>query len=111
MEVLQTLKFLWLSGDVDQLPPVGPGTVLSAAIESKAIPVVDLREIFRQARESNIVKAAHSVQQGTFPALHEISPHLLQASLHTYPDWVCVFLAEWNGAREYVFPSVPDISI
>lgn len=68
-------------GDVDQLPPVGPGTVLSAAIESKAIPVVDLREIFRQARESNIVKAAHSVQRGAFPALQEIPLTSLQANL------------------------------
>lgn len=69
-----------LAGDVDQLPPVGPGTVLSAAIDSKAIPVVDLRDIFRQAHQSGIVKAAHSVQRGSFPALTEISPDLLQVS-------------------------------
>ena len=67
-----------LTGDVDQLPPVGPGTVLSAAIESKVIPVVDLRDIFRQAHQSEIVKAAHSVQRGAFPSLTEISPDLLQ---------------------------------
>lgn len=62
---------------------MGPGTVLSAAIESKAIPVIDLREIFRQARESNIVKAAHSVQRGVFPQLTQVSPELLQVELST----------------------------
>lgn len=68
---------------MDQLPPVGPGTVLSAAIESKAIPVVDLRDIFRQAHQSNIVKAAHSVQQGLFPTLAEVNPDKLQVN-HLY---------------------------
>ena len=78
--LLKTLQSL--TGDVDQLPPVGPGTVLSAAIDSKAIPVVDLRDIFRQAHQSGIVKAAHSVQRGSFPALTEISPDLLQVSCY-----------------------------
>ena len=56
-------------GDVDQLPPVGPGTVLSAAIQSGVIPVIDLREIFRQAQQSSIITAAHAIQQGHFPSL------------------------------------------
>jgi exodeoxyribonuclease V alpha subunit len=58
---------LVLVGDVDQLPSVGPGTVLGDVIESKAVPVVRLTEIFRQAGQSWIVRAAHAVNAGEFP--------------------------------------------
>lgn len=60
---------LVLVGDVDQLPSVGPGNVLKDLIRSRALPVVWLREIFRQARESLIVINAHRVNAGQFPAL------------------------------------------
>ena len=60
---------LCCKGDVDQLPPVGPGKVLSDAIQSGVIPGVDLRQIFRQAQQSNIVRAAHAVNRGDFQAL------------------------------------------
>ena len=43
---------LILVGDVNQLPSVGPGSVLHDIIASAAVPVVELTEIFRQARES-----------------------------------------------------------
>jgi exodeoxyribonuclease V alpha subunit len=56
-----------LVGDVDQLPSVGPGTVLADVIASKAVPVVRLTEIFRQAGRSRIVQAAHQVNQGELP--------------------------------------------
>jgi exodeoxyribonuclease V alpha subunit len=58
-----------LVGDVDQLPSVGPGTVLADLIASNAIPVVRLTEIFRQAAESRIVTAAYAVNQGRMPEL------------------------------------------
>jgi exodeoxyribonuclease V alpha subunit len=56
-----------LVGDVDQLPSVGPGTVLADVIASGAVPVVRLTEIFRQAGQSWIVRAAHQVNQGEMP--------------------------------------------
>jgi exodeoxyribonuclease V alpha subunit len=56
-----------LVGDVDQLPSVGPGTVLADIIASRAVPVVRLKEIFRQAGQSLIVRAAHQVNQGEMP--------------------------------------------
>jgi exodeoxyribonuclease V alpha subunit len=56
-----------LVGDVDQLPSVGPGTVLADIIASHAVPVVRLKEIFRQAGQSLIVRAAHRVNQGEMP--------------------------------------------
>ena len=56
-----------LVGDVDQLPSVGPGLVLADLIASKVVPVARLTEIFRQAGQSWIVRAAHRVNQGQLP--------------------------------------------
>ncbi len=58
---------LVLVGDVDQLPSVGPGSVLSDLIASGTAEVVRLSEIFRQARESRIVANAHRVNRGEMP--------------------------------------------
>ncbi|MEM7697415.1 MAG: ATP-dependent RecD-like DNA helicase [Verrucomicrobiota bacterium] len=56
-----------LVGDVDQLPSVGPGTVLQDIIESGIAPVARLTEIYRQAQTSQIIKAAHEVNRGRSP--------------------------------------------
>jgi exodeoxyribonuclease V alpha subunit len=58
---------LILVGDVDQLPSVGPGAVLRDLIDSNAVPVVRLTEIFRQAAGSAIVTNAHRIHQGEYP--------------------------------------------
>ena len=58
-----------LVGDVDQLPSVGPGTVLSDLIASEAVTVVRLTQIFRQAAESQIITAAYAINQGRMPEL------------------------------------------
>ncbi|MBQ3414263.1 MAG: ATP-dependent RecD-like DNA helicase [Clostridia bacterium] len=55
---------LILVGDQDQLPSVGPGTVLKDLIESNAIPTVHLDKIFRQAAKSKIILNAHRVNNG-----------------------------------------------
>jgi len=60
---------LILVGDVDQLPSVGPGTVLRDAIASGAVPTVRLTEIFRQAAESLIVTNAHRIHAGDLPEM------------------------------------------
>ena len=62
---------LILVGDVDQLPSVGPGSVLREIIDSGAVTVVRLTEIFRQAQESMIVINAHRVNEGEFPILKD----------------------------------------
>ena len=54
-------------GDVDQLPSVGPGMVLSDMIASSVLPVVRLTEIFRQAATSQIIVNAHRINQGLAP--------------------------------------------
>ena len=68
---------LVLVGDVDQLPSVGPGNVLHDIIASGTVPVVRLTEIFRQARQSQIIVNAHLVRQGSFPRT-KTPPNLLQ---------------------------------
>ncbi len=65
---------LVLVGDVCQLPPVGPGNVLSDLIASEAIPAFELTEIFRQAQESPIVMNAHRVRAGRMPDLTRQAP-------------------------------------
>ena len=60
---------LILVGDVDQLPSVGPGQVLGDIINSGAVPVARLTEIFRQAAQSQIVTNAHKVNSGRIPNL------------------------------------------
>jgi exodeoxyribonuclease V alpha subunit len=60
---------LILVGDVNQLPSVGAGNVLRDIIASGAVPVVELNEIFRQAKESLIIVNAHRINGGQIPPL------------------------------------------
>jgi exodeoxyribonuclease V alpha subunit len=62
---------LLVVGDVDQLPSVGPGQVLADIIESGAIPVARLTEVFRQAAQSQIIINAHRINEGTIPDLRK----------------------------------------
>jgi len=55
---------LILVGDMNQLPSVGPGSVLKDIIRSRAFCVVELNKIFRQASESDIVVNAHKINAG-----------------------------------------------
>lgn len=63
---------LIMVGDSDQLPPVGAGNVLHDLIDSKRISVVELKEVFRQAMESLIIKNAHSIVEGEMPDLSSV---------------------------------------
>jgi len=60
---------LLLVGDKDQLPSVGPGSVLKDVIASEFVPVVQLQEVYRQARRSLIVANAHRLNRGEFPQI------------------------------------------
>ena len=55
---------LILVGDCNQLPSVGPGSILKDLIASECFPVVMLTRIFRQAQESDIVVNAHKINRG-----------------------------------------------
>ncbi|VEP15199.1 ATP-dependent RecD-like DNA helicase (fragment) [Hyella patelloides LEGE 07179] len=62
-----------LVGDIDQLPSVGAGNVLSDLIASEKIPVVRLTQVFRQAAESAIIRTAHQINRGQYPQIEPIS--------------------------------------
>jgi exodeoxyribonuclease V alpha subunit len=69
LRALPPSAHLVLVGDVDQLPSVGPGSVLSDLIESGCLPVVKLTKVFRQAAESRIITVAHEINNGTLSTL------------------------------------------
>jgi len=69
LKAIPAHSHLILVGDVDQLPSVGPGTILRDMIDSHAFTVVRLTEIFRQSQESTIVLNAHRINHGELPIL------------------------------------------
>lgn len=71
LRALPARAALLLVGDVDQLPSVGPGMVLRHLIESGAVPVARLTEVFRQAAGSRIITNAHRINEGHLPELTE----------------------------------------
>ncbi len=75
---------LLLVGDSDQLPPVGPGAVLRDLLASERIPVVCLRDIYRQKQDSLIVRNAHRVNAGELPVSAERTTEGVSASGHDF---------------------------
>jgi exodeoxyribonuclease V alpha subunit len=71
---------LLLVGDIDQLPSVGPGSVLEDLINSNLIPTARLSEIFRQAASSKIISNAHRINQGQMPLV----PDKTDPGLHDF---------------------------
>jgi exodeoxyribonuclease V alpha subunit len=69
LKAVPLTSVLILVGDVFQLPSVGPGNVLQDIIASGRPAVFHLREVFRQAAESPIVRNAHRVRDGRWPDL------------------------------------------
>ena len=70
---------LVLVGDADQLPSVGAGRVLGDLIDSGAVPVATLTEVYRQAAGSGIVRNAWRIHRGESPVSGESDP---EASEH-----------------------------
>ncbi len=67
LRALPATGSLLLVGDIDQLPSVGPGSVLRDIIQCGRVPVVRLTEVFRQAGHSRIITNAHRVNEGRMP--------------------------------------------
>jgi exodeoxyribonuclease V alpha subunit len=71
IQALPEHAHLLLVGDIDQLPSIGPGSVLADIIRSNVVPVVRLTEIFRQSAFSKITANAHCIKAGQMPQLQE----------------------------------------
>ncbi len=91
LQAIPTGASLLLVGDVDQLPSVGSGNVLRDLIDSRAIQVSQLSQIYRQARGSLITLNAHAVNRGDFPKL--IPLHKNEDS-HEVAAADCLFVRE-----------------
>jgi exodeoxyribonuclease V alpha subunit len=75
---------LILAGDVDQLPSVGAGNVLADIINSGAVTVTRLTEIFRQAAQSAIITNAHNINKGVYPVSRQTKDFFMMR--RTTPD-------------------------
>ncbi|HSX03638.1 MAG TPA: ATP-binding domain-containing protein, partial [Rhabdochlamydiaceae bacterium] len=100
-------------GDIDQLPSVGPGNVLRDMIDSMSVPVCVLKEIFRQAKGSQIVVNSHRINQGAFPDLtpRKNSDFLYIESLE--PETILNTIIELITTlpEEYPFDYLEDIQV
>lgn len=85
---------LLVVGDVDQLPSVGPGSVLRDVIDSGTVPVCRLTRIFRQASESRIPYVARDLNEGAVPDVAALSG--------PSSDVVFVETAEASDVRETI---------
>lgn len=68
LEAVPSKASIIFVGDNDQLPSVGAGNVLSDLIQSKKVPHINLKTVFRQAAESRIVTAAHEIKNNSIPS-------------------------------------------
>lgn len=80
MDIILTKKFLAalppncrliIVGDTDQLPSVGPGTVLADIIKSCVFPSVRLNDIYRQSGRDDLIWGAHKINAGELPDYHD----------------------------------------
>jgi len=118
LEALSATSRMILVGDVYQLPPVGPGAVLSDLIQSGRLEHYRLNRIFRQARESRITVNAHRIRRGENPICDPIDPyggqtdfyllefHRSDAIVQTTLDLCCRQIPQYFG-----FDPVRDIQI
>ena len=101
-------------GDIDQLPSVGPGTVLRDIIQSELIGVTRLTEIFRQAKGSKIITNAHRINQGEFPSIftEEGSDfHFIEAQTPEAIKEVILQLVSKEIPEKWKFDRVEEIQV
>ncbi len=104
---------LVLVGDSDQLPSVGAGNVLKDIIDSGVMPVVTLKEIFRQAQESAIVTNAHKIVNGEHIDLTEKDKDFFFFQRQDFPalQQLVVDLCKTRLPSAYGYSPVEDIQV
>ncbi|MDR3562145.1 MAG: ATP-dependent RecD-like DNA helicase [Negativicutes bacterium] len=103
-----------LVGDVNQLPSVGAGQVLSDIIDSQSVTVVTLNEIFRQAKTSKIITNSHAINNGDMPDLsNNIDGDFFFVSSETPEDGVkkIIEIVKDRVPRRWQYDSVKDIQV
>lgn len=101
-------------GDVDQLPSVGPGFVLNDLIASNVLSITKLKEIFRQAKGSQIIVNAHRINMGNFPFLGQQSWsdfHFYEANEPIEIQQKILALVAKELPKKYRFDPIQDIQV
>lgn len=98
-------------GDVDQLPSVGPGSILKDIIESNVIEIVRLDEIHRQAKDSNIIKLAHKVNTQNLDITELESGNDLFLSRVKNEEIKAIIVNQIRGALNKGYDMVEDIQV
>lgn len=100
-------------GDSDQLPSVGAGNLLGDLIECGIVPVVALKEIFRQARQSCIITNAHKIVSGEYPDLTQKKNDFFffQRSDYYKSSELLAELAAERLPRAYKIDPINDIQV
>jgi exodeoxyribonuclease V alpha subunit len=115
LKAVATSTAVLFVGDVDQLPSVGPGQFLTDLIDSGAVPVIRLTEVFRQAATSRIVRAAHQINQGIYPSLpdkgEEADFYFVQAEEPEAIAQTVVDLVKIRLPRKFKVDPVRDIQV
>ena len=100
-----------LVGDYNQLPAVGPGNILKDLLDCGIVPNVQLTDIFRQARESDIVVNSHAINQGVYPNTGgRTGDYFFIESGENVEDYI-TGLVQTRLPRAYGFDSFEDIQI
>jgi len=109
---------LLLVGDIDQLPSVGAGDVLSDLIDSDRVPVIRLQTIFRQAANSLIISNAHRINQGLIPETEPSDPNGPPSDFYIFikedPDEAAELLVDVVQKRvphKFGFDPMEDIQV
>ncbi|MBW1728451.1 MAG: ATP-dependent RecD-like DNA helicase [Deltaproteobacteria bacterium] len=105
-----------LVGDVNQLPSVGAGNVLKDIIASGEMQVVELNEIFRQAKESLIIVNAHRIINGLLPSFKSFGKKLDDFYFIEQEDpeevlRILIELVKERIPRRFGFDPVNDIQV
>ncbi len=105
---------LILVGDADQLPPVGPGSVLRDIIAAETIPTVRLNTVFRQAEQSAIIANAHRINAGQPPRIDNRPDGDFFLFSETNPAAAATLIADLVAERiptRFGFSSLEDIQV
>ena len=105
---------LILIGDVDQLPSVGPGTVLNDLLGNEQLCRIRLKKIFRQAAGSRIITNAHKINAGEFPDLSSKSGSDFQFIEASKPEEIVMHITDLIKNRltkAYHFHRFEDIQV
>jgi len=102
---------LFLVGDVDQLPSVGPGSVLMDIITSGVVPVAWLKVVFRQAAQSGIIMNAHRINQGQFPKFNTEDFFFIERTEPAKAIETVVELVATRIPRKFLLDPLRDIQV